>query len=409
MAGSVASQQARVHARLIGSFIEGLRALGYAESTLPARVRDGTAFLQWLRDKRDVFADTDDAIVAAFLEETPARSKSRRVHERATARRVLAHVRAQDGALAAQAEVDPSSTGALERSYAKYLRSERGLAERSVEVYLPYVRGFLAAQSAADLTLDEVIPSAETVREFVIKRTRERSGSYCRLLVAALRSFLRFLFLRGKTECDLSPAIPRVQTWSLATVPAHLSAEQIEKILDVTDRATASGHRDHAILLLLARLGLRAGEVVALELDDIRWRTGEFIVRGKGRTLDRLPLPSDVGEALARYIQRDRGRSASRRVFLRTIPPRVALVGPASVGHVVRRAIARAGIQRSSRGAAHLLRHSLATRMIRHGASFAEIAEVLRHHAPGTTEIYAKVAFETLRGVARPWPAGGDK
>lgn len=181
----------------------------------------------------------------------------------------------------------------------------------------------------------------------------------------------------------------------------------MEQIIASPDRTTPPGRRDYAILLLLARLGLRAGEVVALELGDIRWRIGEFVVRGKARALNCMPLPSDVGEALASYIQIDRGTSATRRVFLRSIAPRVALTGPAAVGHVVRRAMALAGIHRSCRGAAHLLRHSLATRMIRNGASLTQIAEVLRHESTGSTELYAKVDFETLRSVGRPWPEVG--
>jgi len=141
-----------------------------------------------------------------------------------------------------------------------------------------------------------------------------------------------------------------------------------------------------------------------LELGDLRWRTGEIVVRGKGRELENLPLLSDIGEALALYLCKGRGTSASRQVFVRRLAPRVGLAGPAAVGHVVRQALARAGLRSQSRGAAHLFRHSLATRMIRHGASMAEISQVLRHRAPSTTAIYAKVAFEDLRGVARPWP-----
>lgn len=185
-----------------------------------------------------------------------------------------------------------------------------------------------------------------------------------------------------------------------------LSPAEVERVLSTPDLATPTGRRDHAILLLLARLGLRAGEVVALELDDISWRTGEFVVRGKGRAHDRLPLLKDVGAALALYIKSDRGPSECRRVFLRCIAPRVGLSGPAAIGHVVRRVLLGAGIQRPSGVAAHLLRHSLATQMVRHGASLPEIAEVLRHRSTTTTEIYAKVAFESLREVARPWPGG---
>jgi integrase/recombinase XerD len=201
-----------------------------------------------------------------------------------------------------------------------------------------------------------------------------------------------------------------VRKYRQAVVPAFLSPDEVERVLMATDRSTPSGRRDHAILLLLARLGLRAGEVVSLELDDIRWRAGEIVVRGKGRMVDHLPLLSDVGEALALYLREDRGVSASRRVFLRIWAPHIGLTGPAAVGHIVRRVLAQAEVGRSGRGAAHLFRHGLATKMIRHGASMAEIAEVLRHRSQTTTAIYAQVSFEALRAVARPWPAtGGDQ
>jgi site-specific recombinase XerD len=193
-------------------------------------------------------------------------------------------------------------------------------------------------------------------------------------------------------------------------VPAFLSPEEINRVLAATDRSTATGRRDHAILLLLARLGLRAGEIVTLELDDIRWRSGEIIIRGKGRIIESLPLPADVGEALARYLHEDRSIREGRRVFRRVYAPAVGLTGPAAVGHIVRLALKRAGVQRSGRGAAHLFRHGLATQMIRKGASLAEISEVLRHRSLNTTAVYAQVSFEALRTLARPWPViRGDR
>jgi site-specific recombinase XerD len=198
-----------------------------------------------------------------------------------------------------------------------------------------------------------------------------------------------------------------VRRWSRAPVHAFLEPEDVERALVVPDRTTPVGRRDYAILLLLARLGLRAGEVVTLELGDIRWRSAEIVIRGKGRHVDRLPLVADVGEALVDYLQAGRDPTRSRRVFLRTTAPHVGLTGPSAVGCVVRTALACAGIPRPRGYAAHIFRHSLATRMIRHGASLPEIAEVLRHRCPVTTEIYAKVDFETLRGVARAWP-GAD-
>jgi integrase/recombinase XerD len=288
-----------------------------------------------------------------------------------------------------------------------YLRADRGLAENSVLIYAPCVRDFLTYRLAKAGSLAFESLDAETIRGFLIERIAHRSSESARLLSVALRSLLRFLFLRGETPRDLSPAVPMVCTYRQSAVPDGLSPDEVESVLSATDRSTTRGRRDHAILLLLARLGLRAGEIVSLELSDIHWRTGEIVVRGKGPRLDHVPLLADVGEAVALYLRKDRGTSISRRVFLRLIPPRIGLAGPCSVDHIVRLALARAGVRPRHGCVAHLFRHSLATRMIRHGASIAEIAEVLRHRSQGTTAVYAKVSFEALRTVARPRPVAG--
>lgn len=303
--------------------------------------------------------------------------------------------------------IDSSPVGEFQRQYVHYLRNERGLTENSIRVYSPYIHDFLTELVASSGSASPGELDAVTVQDFLLDRIRNRSSEYSRLLATALRSFLSFLFLRGETVIDLSLCIPTVRRWRQAAVPALLSPEEVERVIAAPDRSTPGGCRDYAILLLLARLGLRAGEIVVLELGDIRWRTAEIVIRGKGRLLDRLPLLSDIGKALALYLRKDRGCSASRRVFLRMKAPRVGMAGPAAVGHIVRRALARAEIHLTHRGAAHLFRHSLATRMIRHGASMAEISEVLRHRSQSTTAIYAKVDFEALRGVARPWPGTG--
>lgn len=201
-------------------------------------------------------------------------------------------------------------------------------------------------------------------------------------MAVALRSFCHFLFLRGDTPRDLSDSIPTVSKWWQSSVPAFLTHARTRRKDPriCMDRSTPCGRRDYAILLLLARLGLRAGEIVALGLDDIRWRSGELVIHGKGQMVEHVPLLSDVGEALAIYLHDDRGASASRRVFLRMWALRVGLAGSAAIGHIVRLAFAHAGFRPACRGAAHLFRHGLATTMIRHGASMAEIAEVLLAH-----------------------------
>jgi site-specific recombinase XerD len=227
-------------------------------------------------------------------------------------------------------------------------------------------------------------------------------------MVAALRSFFRFLFLHGPTESDLAGAIPTVPEWRLAEVPKYREPEEVERVVRAGQRDTAVARRDHAIVLLLARLGLRASEVIALELDEIDWRAGVLKVRGKGGSHDSLPLPADVGEALANYLRHHRPPCTTRRLFIRTKAPHRGLAHPSSLSTIVWRALKRAGLRPALMGA-HVLRHSLATGMLRSGASLDEIGAVLRHRAANSTEIYAKVDVRGLRSLALPWPTEGGE
>lgn len=226
-------------------------------------------------------------------------------------------------------------------------------------------------------------------------------------MAITLRSFFRFLFFCGELPTDLSGAVPMVCKAQRTAPPAFLSPDEMVRMISATDQSTLVGRRDRAVLLLLARLGLRAGEIVLLELDDIHWRTGKIMIRGKGRVIEPLPLVDDVGEALARSLREGHPKDECRRVFRRVYPPYGGFAGPAAVGHIVRTALARAGVQPSGRGAAHLFRHGLATQMIRSGATLTEISEVLRHRSLNTTPLYTHVSFEALRAVAAPWPLMG--
>jgi site-specific recombinase XerD len=225
-------------------------------------------------------------------------------------------------------------------------------------------------------------------------------------MTSAFRSFFRFLFQKGELQANLAASVPMVANWRLSTVPKYLARKEVKRVLKACDRRTAVGRRDYAILLLLARLGLRAGEVVRLQLEDIDWRAGEILIRGKGLLHDRMPLPADVGEALASYLRRDRPACRTRRVFVCTNSPRRGFAHPSTLSKIVRQALARADLHPPRKGA-HVLRHSLATSMLHSGATMEEIGEVLRHRDPNTTEIYAKVDFESLRSLAQPWPMGG--
>lgn len=390
----------------IEAFLGHLRTAGYAERTLRRKRSIVAAFARWARREQITLDHLGDSDITAFVKRSSGTGTTRVQFELAALRPLLEYLRAETWA-PLPVPVDGSLADALAKRYLDYLRQDRGLAENSVRVYLPFIRNFLTSQIAPGGCWSPGAFDAPTIRSYLLARSIGRSGEYVRLLATALRSFFHFLFVRGDTPRDLCVSVPPVRKWRQSSVPAFLSPEEEERVLASTDRSTSRGRRDHAILLLLARLGLRAGEIVSLELGDIRWRSGEIVVHGKGRMVEHVPLLSDIGEALALYLHEDRGASTSRRVFVRMMAPRVGLAGPCAIGHIVRLAFARAGLRPSSRGATHLFRHSLATTMIRHGASMAEIAEVLRHRSQNSTAIYAKVSFEALRGVARSWPATG--
>jgi integrase/recombinase XerD len=394
----------------IEPFLTHLRAAGYAERTLRKKRTVARAFARWAKQKQVALSDFNDGHIVAFGARSPRAGKARVKFELAAVRLFFGYLRGCAGLPRPPLQAEVSANDALLESYKDHLRKDRGLTGNSIHVYVPFIRDFLTAQTTQKGCVSPQSFDALDIRSFILEHTLDRSGEYTRLLCTSLRSFFRFLVLCGQTTRDFSYSVPTVRKYRQAVVPSFLKPDEVERVLEATDRSTLSGRRDHAILLLLARLGLRAGEIVSLELDDIRWRAGEIVVRGKGQMVDHLPLLADVGEALAQYLREDRGVSVSRRVFLRIWAPCIGLTGPASVGHIVRRALAQAEIRRSGRGAAHLFRHGLATKMIRHGASISEIAEVLRHRSQTTTAIYAQVSFETLRAVALPWPvAGGDQ
>lgn len=283
--------------------------------------------------------------------------------------------------------------------YRSYLVDERGLVRKTVIARERTARLFLAEHAGRELhDLD-----AGDVTRFVTRQCRRLTVRSAERLVNGMRSFLRFALVEGLISAPLANAVPSVARWSGAGLPRGLTPRQVVALLASCDRRRAIGRRDYAILVLLARLGLRAGEVAVLRLDDIDWRAGEIVVRGKGRTEERLPLPCDVGEAIAAYLRRGRPQRPEREVFLRTVAPLRGLT-PEGVSEVVRAASERAGL--GSFGA-HRLRHTAGTEMLRAGASLSEVAQVLRHRSVTTTTIYAKVDHLELRELAMPWPGIG--
>lgn len=284
-------------------------------------------------------------------------------------------------------------------AYRRYLIEERGLAAATVADYEREARLFLAGLQGCE-ALDLARLDAADVVGYLARECSRRGTSRARHLVVALRSLLRYLHMTGVTTTALQWAVPAVADQRDRSLPRALDPGVLDRLLAGCDRRRTIGLRNYAILLLLARLGLRAGEVAALQLDDVDWRRGELVVRGKGSRQDRLPLPSDVGQALAGYLRRPRPRTACRALFLRADAP----IGPISrgiVGWVVRDACVRAGVAPVG---PHRLRHTAATGMLRAGASLPEIAQVLRHRDIETTAIYAKVDHSALRAIAQPWP-----
>jgi site-specific recombinase XerD len=391
----------------LAPFAASLVENGYVKSTVQSKLNLLASLGQWLERRRLSITDFDEQLAERFLAH---KRRKGRVHRgnRETLLQFLEHLRKHDAIPGRPPTSDDSPLAAILTRYERHLRSERGLAATTVINYLPCIRKFLMERfRGKSLVIREV--SSSDVSDFILRHAPTMSPRRAQLVTAAFRSFFRFLFQNGELLVNLALSVPSVADRRLSTIPKYLSPDQVERVLGTCNRQTAAGRRDYAILLLLARLGLRAGEVVALPLDDVDWRTGELLVRGKGLLHDRMPLPVDVGEALTCYLRMDRPPCKTRRVFVCMKAPRSGLAGPSSLTTIVRRALDRANLYPALRGA-HVLRHSLATTMLRSGASMNEIGEILRHRTPSTTEIYAKLDFDGLRTLAHPWPSvGGER
>jgi site-specific recombinase XerD len=301
-------------------------------------------------------------------------------------------------------EAVPTPRETLLANYRRYMREERGLAQGTVRIAMPFVDRFLADRFPRH-HFDFMSLNAKDITTFVRKQATELGSVQAKHMVTALRGFFRYLRHRGQIETDLAGCVPSVPYYSFSTVPRFLPTGSVEKILRAADRSTPTGRRDHAMLMLLARLGLRTCEVVRLELEDIDWELGQITIRGKGGRWSKLPLPPDVGSALAAYLQHDRPRCSARQVFITQRVPIGGLSSGCAIVKAVTRALKGAGIV-SERKGGYLFRHTLATEMLGRGASLREIGEVLRHRKADTTRIYAKVDFGALRKLAQPWPGG---
>jgi site-specific recombinase XerD len=374
---------------------------GYKLVTIRQAVRLVDQLGDWmLREGVDGGALNAD-VIAEFLR-TEDRWARRRGSE-STADRLLKYLE-DEGVVAPRVVSRLTEPHTIVDGFRQHLLEERGLAPVTLLNILPTVRQFLVESSCTDSSPLTVLTAA-SVTTFVRRHSARLSIVRAKLMVGALRAFLRYLRQRGEISLDLAACVPTVADWRLAGLPRFLEPEQVELLLSCCDRGSSVGCRDYAILILLARLGLRACEVVSLRLDDIDWQVGEVTVCGKDSRMARLPLVCEVGEAIVEYLKHGRPDCGTRHLFVRARAPYRGFSNSVAICDVMRRALARAGLNPPHKGA-HVLRHSVAVRMLRHGASLHEIGQLLRHCHPQTTAIYAKVDLDSLRALAQPWPGG---
>lgn len=381
-----------------------LHANGYTRSSGRRMLETVTSFNRWLQAKRIQPRQITSHHVERYLQHNKQTHTWSFTGSRVAVTRWLVLLREQNVVLPPTPRMLMPGEQ-LVNDYDHYLDQQRGLSFRTRTTYRPLALLFLTGKFGhGPIDLRKLCASdlIECVRNYAMGRSRRRAW----VMATALRSFLRYARYRGDIVTDLAIHVPAVAGGPATSPPRSLPSGQVEQILEHCPQDTAVGRRDYAILLLLARLGLRASEVIELMLDDLDWEAGNIRIRGKCNRLDQLPLPKDVGTAIAAYLKHDRPRATnSRHVFLLAKAPWSGFKEASSVYMIAKQALTRAGIDSPQKGA-HQFRHSLACEMLRQGRSLGEIGEILRHRSPDTTAIYAKVDFSTLRPLAFPWPGG---
>ncbi|MBK7665805.1 MAG: tyrosine-type recombinase/integrase [Sterolibacteriaceae bacterium] len=386
----------------IEAFAERLYFDGYARITARRHISAAEHLVHWARRRGLSVADLNDLRLKQFDEHLGhcrcgRYAAARRGEVLNGARLFLRHLQGVGVPTVRTIQPTPVEPELL-RAFSRWMREHRGTSDLVLYNYSLPLRALLTEVGEDLRKLD-----AGCLRQFVLAQSQQGQwvARRCR---SALRMFLRFLIAEGLCRGTLLGAIPVVANWRLASLPRYLPAADVERLVGSCDRSTPIGRRDRAILLLIARLGLRAGDIVQMRLDDIDWKSAWLYVSGKSRQQTRLPLTQEVGDAIAAYIQSGRPTVPADALFLRSRAPFRALGSHCAVSVIVGTAFQRTEINRPCRGAAHLLRHSVASSMLRHGASLQEISVLLRHRSVETTQIYAKVDVAGLRQVAQPWP-----
>jgi integrase/recombinase XerD len=381
-------------------FKEELLSQGYRPNAAADQLRLMAHLSRWLGPKGLDAGALTGPTTTAFLADRRAEGYRLWLSPKALAP-LLAYLRSLNVAPPPPSlQLDPVE--ALLQRYRDYLIHERAVSVRVAQTYACLVRPFVAGRARNNgLTLADL--TSHDITDFVLASCSGRTRGSAKIRVTAIRSLLGFLSVEGLIPAPMAPSVPSVAGWKLAGLPRVLEADEVARLLAACDRHSHTGRRDFAMLTLLVRLGLRAGEVCALQLDDFRWRTGEVVIHGKGNRVENLPLPPDVGEAVVGYLRQSRPPSAAgRAVFVRIKAPHRGL-STSAVNFAVRRAGDRAGVGPIS---THALRHTAASQMLRAGVGLAEVGQVLRHQRLQTTAIYAKVDRDRLRSIARAWPGG---
>ncbi|MFI1884389.1 site-specific integrase [Streptomyces jumonjinensis] len=378
-----------------------LASQGYAAGSVTDAVRTLSRLSGWMERRELTPAEMTPSRLEEFLAFRRAVCRSEPVARRSLG--AVTRVLRDDGVMPAPAAVGGGAVEELLADYGAYLRGERGLAAESVRCYRGQARKFL---DALPEPLEESLRRLDAARvtTFMVRHAaRAESIWSAKALVTAVRSLLRYLHVDGRIPAPLTGAVPAVAGWRLDSLPRGLEPRQISALLAAPDLRTPAGRRDRAILVVLARLGLRGAEVAALRLTDVDWRAGQIAVRGKGSRIERLPLPTEVGEALAGYLTGARPWCSATALFVTARAPYQNLTGTC-IRAIMGRACDRAGLPRLG---AHRLRHSLATTILQAGAPLPEVGQVLRHRSQLSTAVYAKVDHRALRALAQPWPEGG--
>jgi site-specific recombinase XerD len=389
--------------RLLEGFAQELRQAGYAQITARGHIRAAEHLVYWTGRECRPLRTLGEPFVEEFAHhldrcQCPRFGRTHRLHLLNGARLFLCYLR-RVGELTTSVTVPIVQDPALFVSFCQWMRQQRGTRDCTLYNYSLDIRDLLKRLGEDPGRFD-----ASGLRTFVLERSQRSGWAAAKRCTTAVRMFLRFLIADGKCSAGLDAAIPALAHWRLSSLPRYLQSDEVERVVASCNPATQVGRRDRAVLLLLARLGLRAGDIVQLRLCDLDWKEAWIRVSGKGRRQALLPLTQEIGDALANYIKDGRPQAETDTLFLRVRAPFHAFRSHCAVSMLVAQAMRRAGVRCPSRGAAHVLRHSVASSMLRHGASLQEIAVVLRHRSIATTEIYAKVDVGALKQIAQPWP-----